>query len=191
MSTSVGRELFCKLIGLRWVTTCADCLTATLSSNQRHHFFLRTLRSSRDVSPRNTHLCHICPQFLPTREGYLAFLAESKAVYDVLETTVSLSSHPECESASCEREAVKVASCSASPFALCPFHTSRKDVLSVMAQGLTSESHVSIILSVFNGNLIVAQQGMTQSLSALYCTLDVDAITTQTSACTPQDLSKT
>ncbi|MEW5319166.1 MAG: hypothetical protein WDW38_010334 [Sanguina aurantia] len=51
---------------------------------------------TRDQAPKEGQVEAPKPQqFLPTREGYLAFLAESKAVYDVLETTVSLSSHPE------------------------------------------------------------------------------------------------
>ena len=36
-------------------------------------------------------------QWAPTREGYLSFLVESKAVYEVLETVVQDKTHPECE----------------------------------------------------------------------------------------------
>jgi hypothetical protein len=36
-------------------------------------------------------------QWVPTREGYLRFLAESKAVYDALEAAVQDEAHPECE----------------------------------------------------------------------------------------------
>lgn len=37
-------------------------------------------------------------QWTPTRQGYLLFLAESKAVYDALEQAVLSEQHPECES---------------------------------------------------------------------------------------------
>jgi hypothetical protein len=37
-------------------------------------------------------------QFAPTREGYLQFLAESKAVYDTLERIMNEAKHPQCES---------------------------------------------------------------------------------------------
>ncbi len=36
-------------------------------------------------------------QWTPTREGYLRFLAESKAVYDALEAAVQDKTHPECK----------------------------------------------------------------------------------------------
>lgn len=38
---------------------------------------------------------HSFLQFAPTREGYLRFLVESKAVYDVLEAAVQSTAHPE------------------------------------------------------------------------------------------------
>lgn len=37
----------------------------------------------------------------PTREGYVRFLAESKAVYDALEQAVVTQGHPECECGCC------------------------------------------------------------------------------------------
>jgi len=37
-------------------------------------------------------------QWVPTREGYLQFLAESKVMYEALETIMAEASHDSCES---------------------------------------------------------------------------------------------
>ena len=46
---------------------------------------------------KRAHLPAFGLQFTPSREGYLRFLAESKAVYDVLEKVVQDAPKPECK----------------------------------------------------------------------------------------------
>lgn len=40
----------------------------------------------------------LAPQWTPTKEGYLAFLVESKAVYDEMESLMASGSNPMCAS---------------------------------------------------------------------------------------------
>ena len=62
-------------------------------------------------------LCSCSLQWQPTREGYLRFLTESKAVYEMLERIVVEASHPECA-----RPPPKVSKCKYCRNACCLLH---------------------------------------------------------------------